>query len=80
MYRTSIFSFPVGHFFLLWIQIRIGNADPDPVDQNQCGSIRIQIYNAAYMYGVPIHGTGTYIAIHEGGVGGRQQGLFSVNL
>jgi hypothetical protein len=34
-----------GSFRPSLIQIRIPNADPDPADQNECGSVRIRIRN-----------------------------------
>jgi hypothetical protein len=43
-------SYSVDHLCSPWILISIGNPDPDPVDQGQCGSIWIRIHNAAHMY------------------------------
>ncbi len=34
---------------LIRIRIRIPNADPDPADQNEYGSVRIRIHNTAYL-------------------------------
>ncbi len=43
------FAFFVGNFCPPG-PIRNPNADPDPADQNQCGSMRIQIYDIVIMY------------------------------
>ncbi len=40
-FKTWIFFTFVGHFALL-------EPDPDPADQNECGSMRIRIHNISY--------------------------------
>jgi hypothetical protein len=45
---------PFLHFFQLWVIFALLDTNPDPVDQNQCGSIRIRIHNTGVFSSGPI--------------------------